>query len=177
LRIQKAGNYIHPGTRLLDIGCADGVIFRRLYRKITYGIGIDPDIEQEYTTDSYKLIKGRFPQDLPTNSGPYDVITLLAVLEHIPVTEHLKLAEDIYNHLNIGGFVIITVPSPRVDKILKILKFIRLIDGMSLEQHYGFDVSMVGHTLTQGGLKFVKHRKFQFGLNNLFLFQKHQDLE
>jgi 2-polyprenyl-3-methyl-5-hydroxy-6-metoxy-1,4-benzoquinol methylase len=171
-RIQQVGRIISPEVYLLDIGCADGAIFRHLHHKIKRGVGVDPAIDHDYSGDSYQLIRGRFPEDIPLDIPAYDVITVLAVLEHIPLDDQPKLAKDIADHLKKDGKLIITVPSPVVDKILDVLKWIRLIDGMSLEEHYGFDIKTVPGTFTKSGLELVRHGRFQFGLNNLFVFQK-----
>lgn len=171
-RIQKAGKYIPTNSSLLDIGCADGAIFRQLRHKIRHGVGIDPGIKENYQEDFYQLIQGNFPKDVPTDNPVFDVITMLAVLEHIPLEEQRILSLNISRHLRHGGKLLITVPSPIVDKILEVLKTIRLIDGMSLEEHFGFDVKTVRQTFSNPGLKYVKHERFQLGLNNLFIFQK-----
>jgi hypothetical protein len=68
--------------------------------------------------------------------------------------------------------LIITVPSPRVDDILKVMKAVRLIDGMSLEQHYGYDITQTPALFCSAGFTLLKAKKFQFGLNNLFAFEK-----
>jgi SAM-dependent methyltransferase len=170
-RIAKAQPYIAPGARLLDIGCADGTLLEQLKSRIRDSIGIDPDLPGSRPGDRYKLIAGWFPQDLP-DTRPFDVITLLAVLEHVPPEQQSQLAQDCARFLKPGGHLIITVPAPTVDQILKLLKFIRLIDGMSLEQHYGFDAGRTPALFSVDGLALVKMKKFQLRLNNLFVFQK-----
>lgn len=74
------------------------------------------------------------------SSRPFDVITMLAVLEYFPETEYARFAEGCARFLAPGGMLLITVPSPAVDTILKWLKTFRLVDGMLLEQHHGFEV-------------------------------------
>jgi SAM-dependent methyltransferase len=172
LRILKAGKFIALNSRLLDIGCADGAIFKILGRKISRGIGIDPGIEHGHIRANYQLIRGTFPQDLPADEPGFDAITLLAVLEHIPLDQQPVMAANIHRHLKQGGKLIITVPSPMVDKILNGLKYLGWIDGMSLDEHYGFDVKTVRDTFSLSGLDFVRHEYFQLGLNNLFVFRK-----
>jgi len=172
LRINKAGKYIHPNSRLLDIGCADGAIFLQIPHKIQEGIGIDPGIQSKQIGTNVQIIQGFFPDNLPHRQESFDVVTLLAVLEHIPLDKQSALAKNIFEHLNSQGLLIITVPSPYTDIILNILKQLHLIDGMSLDEHFGFDVKTVKTTFTKYGFTLMKHEYFQLGLNNLFVFKK-----
>ena len=68
--------------------------------------------------------------------------------------------------------MIVTVPSPLVDIILALLRFFGLIDAMTLEQHYGFEPRQTVPLFTKAGFRITKHRKFELGLNNLFVFKK-----
>jgi hypothetical protein len=56
--------------------------------------------------------------------------------------------------------------------VLRVLKTLRLIDGMALEQHHGFRPSEVGPLFEAVGMKLTVRRRFQLGLNNLFVFSK-----
>jgi hypothetical protein len=47
-----------------------------------------------------------------------------------------------------------------------------VVDGMSLEEHHGFDVNEIPEIFENGGFVLMKWRKFQFGLNNLFVFER-----
>jgi SAM-dependent methyltransferase len=170
-RISKARPYVAPGARLLDIGCADGEIFRRI-SSVGEGVGIDPDLPQAtLKLPNAILLKGLFPDVLP-DERPFDVITLLAVLEHVPPEAQHALAQACAGHLKQGGHLVITVPSPFVDHILKVLRFCRLIHGMALEQHYGYDPRQTATLFAVGGLELLRARRFQLGLNHLFVFKK-----
>jgi 2-polyprenyl-3-methyl-5-hydroxy-6-metoxy-1,4-benzoquinol methylase len=170
-RIAKARRYIPTGACVLDLGCADGALFRQLRPHLSKGVGIDPNLNHTVHADCWKLIAGRFPEDLG-DEGPFDVITMLAVLEHIPPRHQHQLAIDCARLLKPGGCIVITVPAPSVDRILGLLKMGRLIDGMSLEEHYGFNPSDTASIFSVGGLRLATTRKFQLGLNNLYVFQK-----
>lgn len=170
-RIARARRYIGHGVRLLDIGCGDGVLFKVSEARICKGVGIDPSIDQSRDFGRYQLIAGRFPWDLP-EVAPFDVITMLAVLEHIPASEYGEIAVACDRLLRPGGRLIITVPSPAVDLLLALMKFARLIDGMKLEEHHGFDPTITPNIFGATRLSLSKSETFQFGLNNLFLFQK-----
>ncbi|MGN6194445.1 MAG: class I SAM-dependent methyltransferase [Ginsengibacter sp.] len=167
-RIKKAKQYIPTGSRVLDIGSDDGILFKKV-KNIGSGIGIEPKLEKEIVGDNFRVIKGYFPNDCAGQK--FDVITLLAVLEHIPQNELEKFGYNCYDSLLPDGFVIITVPSPKVDVLLSLFQKINLIDGMSLEEHHGFKVADTTNIFSKDKFKLIEHKKFQCGLNNLFVFQ------
>src|SRR5690242_13491369 len=175
VRIKKALKFIKDNSTILDIGSAEGLLFKKLGTKLKRGVGVDPILEKDLTGPNYALYKGLFPAACPTDVQ-YDAITMLAVLEHIPTAIQKEFAKNCYDQLKPKGRVIITVPSQRVDDILKILEKLRLIDGMSLEEHYGFDPTNTGSIFSPDMFTLIHHSKFQLGLNNLFVFEKIQGM-
>jgi 2-polyprenyl-3-methyl-5-hydroxy-6-metoxy-1,4-benzoquinol methylase len=172
-RIHKAAPWIKPHGRVLDVGCADGALFRRLGARIAGGVGLDPSLREERNLGSARLLPGSFPRDAP--SGSFDTITLLAVLEHVPMSDQPLLATRCAELLVPGGHLVISVPQPAVDRVLDVLTGLRLLDAMSFEEHYGFDVRLTRRLFEDAGLELVTHRRFQLGLNNLFVFRRRQD--
>jgi hypothetical protein len=60
-----------------------------------------------------------------------------------------------------------------VDRLLDILLHLRLAHGMAVEEHHGFNPRSVPEIFgSRGELLLIRHRKFQLGLNNLFVFEK-----
>lgn len=170
-RIRKAAKFIRQGDEVLDIGSVDGVMFEKLRHVIKGGTGIDPTLEQEIKTDVYHLIPGYFPDVVPQGKT-FDAITMLAVLEHIPLDKQQALVENCWKYLNKNGRVIITVPSPAVDYVLSVLLFFKLVDGMALEEHYGFEAKDTDKLFVGKYFKMIHHSTFQLGLNHLFVFEK-----
>ena len=155
---------------MLDIGCADGALFGVL-NYLQGGIGVDPDLTTPIRLPNADLVPGYFPADLP-DQEPFDAITMLAVLEHVPEAQQVNLARDCFRYLREGGRVIITVPSPRVDQILVVLRAAGLVHAETLHQHYGFDVRRTPSIFGSQGFSLLHAGKFQLGLNNLFVFEK-----
>src|SRR5487761_1120100 len=120
-RIRKAAHYIPRGACLLDVGTADGALFRAI-AGLCDSVGVDAKLDSENLPKSSgaTFYQGFFPQGLP-ETRTFDVITMLATLEHIPAAELDALASACAAHLRPGGSLIITVPSPVVDKILIVL--------------------------------------------------------
>lgn len=170
-RISKVGPYIKTGHRVLDIGSADGALFERYELIMGQGLGIDSGLEQPLEGRNWRLVKGWFPEDLP-DAEPFDVITMLAVLEHIPPAEQEAMARAVANSLKPGGHLVITVPSTLVDPIVDTLVKLRLMRAVGIEQHWGFDPSSTPEVFAPGGLEVVKSRHFQLGLNNLYVLRK-----
>jgi 2-polyprenyl-3-methyl-5-hydroxy-6-metoxy-1,4-benzoquinol methylase len=169
-RIEQAIAFIRTGSRVLDIGCDDGLLFEFLGSSLKRGVGIDPALHNRIIADKYELIPGIFPADLKV-SEKFDVVTILAVIEHFSKHVLESLNHSCCELLDEKGLVVITVPSAPVDSILKALLFFRIIDGMATEEHHGFKPD---DTLCYflKNFKLIKRKTFQFGLNNLFVFEK-----
>jgi SAM-dependent methyltransferase len=170
-RIAKVRRFVKPGARVLDIGSVDGALFRELGNQIGGGLGIDPTLPANRSLGAFQLVTGFFPKDMPP-AEPFDVITLLAVLEHFPAESYAQLRVGCRQFLKPGGLLVLTVPSPSVDIILHLLKALRLIDGMSLEEHHGFDVRETNKIFSSPDFTLTVHKKFQLGLNHLFVFRR-----
>lgn len=173
-RFSKAKPFIKRGDRILDVGCSDGALFRYLGDRVAYGVGVDPALRRSVEFPKYRLISGSLREDVVL-AGPFDVVTMLAVLEHLPTPVLRQLREVSYGVLRPGGRLIITVPSPRVDSILHALERLRLISGIGLHEHHGFDPSWVPKLFEHDGFLLIATRSFQLGLNHLFIFQRRGD--
>lgn len=171
VRIKKAKQYIQKNDAVLDIGSVDGVMFEKWKGYIGKSIGVDPTLKEKTETEFYTLYPGYFPEACPQNET-FNAITLLAVLEHIPISQQETLALNCHKFLKPNGRLIITVPSPQVDKILDILLKLRLIEGMSLEEHFGYKPEHTDQIFAPPFFKLLKKQTFQLGLNNLFVFER-----
>ena len=170
-RIRQAKKFI-KGDSLLDIGCHFGEIFESILKtKNISGDGIDGVLNTPIHKENYSLFPGYFPNDFPLDKT-YDNITLLAVLEHIPMEELKRYPNLLSKYLNPKGRVIITVPSKKVDAILNILLFFKLIDGMDLEHHQDFERELIKDIFTQNNYNLIKEKRFELGLNILYVFEK-----
>ena len=137
---------------------------------IRKGIGIDLIIKNSIALEHYTLCPGAFPHDFYSDQR-FDVITMLAVVEHIPENQLQHVAETCYKYLMPKGRIIITAPHPRVDKILNILKTLGVIKGLSLEEHYGFNPEQLPDIFNKW--KLIKEERWELGLNYLFVFEKY----
>jgi 2-polyprenyl-3-methyl-5-hydroxy-6-metoxy-1,4-benzoquinol methylase len=163
--------YVRPGAAVLDVGCHDGALFRTLSGRLSRGVGIDPMLALSETQGRFRFIAGAFPANLDGGER-FDVLTLLAILEHIEPEELLRWREACERLIVPGGFVVATVPSPLVDTMLEVLTRFRLVAGMSIEEHHGFDPSNVPSLFADRSMELTVRRRFELGMNNLFVFRR-----
>jgi 2-polyprenyl-3-methyl-5-hydroxy-6-metoxy-1,4-benzoquinol methylase len=169
-RIDVVAPHLKPADHILDIGSFDGALARRVK---TFGgyVGIDPEADPARSHGDVRLIRGVFPDDF-AERRQFDVITMLAVLEHVPAERLAAFAVACAERLKPGGRLLLTVPHPFVDRILDVLTFLKILDGMETEAHHGFDVERTGAVFAAAGFRLTERRRFQLGLNNFFAFQK-----
>jgi 2-polyprenyl-3-methyl-5-hydroxy-6-metoxy-1,4-benzoquinol methylase len=158
---------------VLDIGAADGALFRRLGDRIGRGVGIDPDAPEGPAANDgrFRFIRGRFPDDLDPVEQ-FDVVTAMAFFEHVPDAQRHSVAAACFRAIKPGGLCILTVPSAAVDTILDVLIRLRIVDGMHEEEHHGFDAARTPEIFQSAGFTLHTRRRFQMRVNNLFVFSR-----
>jgi len=168
-RFLLARPWIPAGSRVLDIGTHQGELLRSLGGRIQASLGLDP-LARPQQAARFRVLPARFEVPAPFRDASFDVVVLLATLEHVPEKE--GLIQECHRLVRRGGRVIVTVPSPYVDHLIAALSALRLLDGMSLEQHHGFDPAATPSLFLAAGFSLEHSQRFQLGLNHLFVFNK-----
>ncbi len=158
------------GSEILDIGGFDGSLLLRVREKIKKGYCIDPLIYL-FKDDKLEFIKEKINNKSPFLDSSFDVITMIAVFEHLGNNRDL-VVNEVYRLLKKNGLIILTIPDKLVDNLLKIFSALRLIDGLSIEEHDHYEVSDTLEIFLNQGFALMKKKKVQLGLNNLFIFKK-----
>jgi len=122
--------------RILDIGCGSYPLFLDRTRfAVKYGIDGTVAVNavlHDITLMLYDVASGG---PLPFGEGYFDVITMLAVVEHLERRELLILMKEIYRVLKFGGLYILTTPAPWTEPILRILAKLRLVSPLEIGEH------------------------------------------
>jgi ubiquinone/menaquinone biosynthesis C-methylase UbiE len=157
---------------IVDIGCGNLPIFlmttkfSEKYALDKFDLDSDKEI-QEYDINflNYDIEAG---ESLPFPSEYFNVVTMLAVFEHIePGCLHRTL-EEIYRVLKSGGMFIMTTPAFWSDGLLKLLAKLHLVSAVEIEEHKDtYTPKKIHHMLTAtsfAGDK-IKNGYFEFFLN------------
>ena len=169
-RIRMAVRELSEVTRILDIGTYDGMVFRLTGAS---GIGIDPELAEAPDLPGVTMVRGLFPVDLPPQPDvTFEAATALAVVEHVPESELTTWAKVLASLIAENGVLVITVPAPTVDSILHVLMRLHLIAGIEAHQHHGFRPSDLDTIFAAPLWRRRKHRRFQLGLNHLYVFER-----
>jgi 2-polyprenyl-3-methyl-5-hydroxy-6-metoxy-1,4-benzoquinol methylase len=170
-RIRRALPWVRPGGHVLDVGCSDGELFRLAGDRIASGVGVDLLPASQWRGGAHVQRRtGAFPAAV-RDGETFDAIVMLAVVEHVDEPELKTWAAECARLLRPGGRLVITVPSPAVDHILHVGMALRLLDGMETHQHHGFDPRRVPEIFATAGFGVETARRFQLGLNNLFVLR------
>jgi 2-polyprenyl-3-methyl-5-hydroxy-6-metoxy-1,4-benzoquinol methylase len=170
MRMRRVLPYVrrYPQCTMLDIGCGwEARLLRELEAHIGRGVGIDfkaPNIKTERLETISAVLKG----DLPFKENSFDLITMLAVLEHL---EHPEvILKEIARLLRPGGGLLITVPSWYAKPVLEFLAYrMGIVNPDEIRDHkrYFNREDLFDLIRATPGLKVVTHEYFQWRFNNL----------
>ncbi len=159
------------GGRLLDLGCGEhprflmATDFAEKYGldRIAGGHGhpsrpdaitrLDGDLE---TADR-----------LPFEDGYFDVVTMLAVFEHIEPARLVALVGDIRRVLRPGGVYILTTPAAWTDGLLRIMAKLKLVNPVLIAEHKdAYSPATISRILQRGGFS---REQVRFGYFEIFM--------
>lgn len=174
LRIRKILPVLRqfPDCRLLDVGCGwEARFLREVEPYIAQGVGIDikaPTLQ----TEKISTFQSCLDQKLPFADASFDVVTMLAVLEHLRFPE--AIVAEVFRVLRGGGVFVGTVPSTWAKPVLEFLAFrLNIVNPDEIRDHKQyFNRGSLEKLLGQAGFSSLKHRYFQCRMNNLFFSKK-----
>ncbi|MQX38013.1 class I SAM-dependent methyltransferase [Roseospira navarrensis] len=154
LRAVHAGRFLPEGLeaegRHLDIGCGDGYFLRRSPAAHRYGLD--------------RKLGDRAEDGLPFPDGSLDVVTMLAVIEHIADPE--PVLAEIHRVLVPGGRFILTTPRRAAEWVIAL--YARDIG----EEHERYYTAESLRALAGDRFDFAGSRAFCAGLNQAFCLVK-----
>lgn len=172
-RFTIINKFIKHNPSILDLGCGyDAKLLNNFKGRIKNGVGIDLSVGT--CINKIKLIKGRVDKKINLKSGQFDIVTSLAVIEHVDFPE-IMLKES-FRLLKKGGILLITTPSRYSKPLLELLAFkLRVISGNEIADHKRYyDTNTLKRLLVNSSFSpnNIKIRYFQLGLNIFAIAKK-----
>lgn len=173
LRFRRVIDLIPQEGILADLGCGDGdfLEYVLLKRRIAICYGVDSTI-RPLNNNRYNCIfkKGDLNREIPLLRESIDIVTTLAVLEHLHNPG--KFITEIYRILKYGGYCILTTPSPKAKVVLELLAYkLKMISENDVRDHKNyFDKDALMRLFTDFSL--VKIELFLLGFNTIVIAKK-----
>ncbi len=172
-RLKRVLKHIPAQTKLLDIGCGTTAAFlRTIASRLDQGIGVDFKVSP-IEAGNLKTYQVRLDEKLPFEDDAFDVVTLLAVLEHIEYEQ--EILKEVERVLKPGGKVILTVPSVWAKPVLEFLAYrLRVVSEAEIRDHKRYyNRQLLDRALVErAGLKGFHHQYFQLWMNNFCIATK-----
>lgn len=154
--------------RILDIGCGSFPYFlSHTSFKEKFAIDQLPPAVEQKDIQWHTLDLNTTPK-LPFADGYFDVLTMLAVAEHLNPTSLEQLLKEAHRVLGPGGLVVITTPAAWSDGLLHRMARWRLVSEEEIDEHvFAYTLPLLGWYFGRAGfeMKRVKFGYFEMGLN------------
>jgi SAM-dependent methyltransferase len=175
-RASKANALIpsdHRRGRLLDIGCGSFPFFlvnTEFAEKHGLDQVVDAETTRQFAAQGITLAHQDFEHSaaLPFADDYFDVVTMLAVFEHIEPAQLGELLGEIRRILKPGGVYVLTTPASWTEWLLETLAFLHLTSPHEIDDHKNmYDHPEVSELLCRAGFSVdnVRLGYFEFRMN------------
>ena len=153
---------------LLDIGCGyDAKFLLKAVKFVKSCTGIDPKAPI-LDNDKITTLRIMLNNTLPFPDNSFDIVTMLAVLEHL--SNPYEILNEIFRILKPNGIFTGTVPSTFSKPILEFLSFrLKILNPNEILDHkIYYNKKNLTSLLSYSGFSDIKHHYFQLMMNNFF---------
>lgn len=159
--------------RLLDIGCGSFPFFlsRSPFRE-KYGLDqqVDDGVVASLADSGVTLLRHDVERSerLPFRSEFFDIVTMLAVFEHIRSDRLPHLIGEIQRVLRPGGIYVLTTPARWTEPLLTLLSRCGLISSVEIDDHEEtYTHERIATLLSAGGFDstWIDRGSFELGMN------------
>jgi SAM-dependent methyltransferase len=169
-RMVQAKRFIPDNVDILDIGCGRAKILEHVGSVRSY-VGVDV-LEPVLSANRKRYGAHQFyrvnieREKLPIESRTFQVILMLAVLEHFAAPK--RALENIVSYLGRDGKIVLTTPHPSAARIHALGARIGIFSREAGEQHATFFDRPRLEELARGlRLKLLLYEQFRFGFNQV----------
>ncbi len=157
--------------RVLDIGCGSSPYFlSHTYFAEKYAVDQLPPAPEDAARSGigwFQLDLNTAPQ-LPFEDGWFQVITMLAVAEHLDPGALEQLFGECRRALAPGGRLVVTTPAAKADRLLHLLARVGLVSAEEIDEHkYAYTPALLGWYFGRAGFAMDRVRvgTFELGYN------------
>jgi ubiquinone/menaquinone biosynthesis C-methylase UbiE len=166
-RLRRVIKEIPANATILDVGCGSKATFlRAISPRIKLGFGVDFKVANTQF-GNLNTTQVMLDGTLPFEDAIFDVVTMLAVLEHIE--QEKLILREIHRVLKDDGKLVITVPSIWSKPILELFSYrLKIISEAEIRDHKRYyDRQKLRQVLVdESNFKHFQHQYFQCWMNN-----------
>ncbi len=154
--------------RVLDIGCGSHPLFL-LNTRFAERYGLDRVPSNDFNEQGITLINHDIEMKrLPFEDDFFDVVTMLAVFEHLETPMLRSILTEIRRVLRPGGSYVMTTPAHWTGGILQLMARLKLVSNVEIDEHKGtYSHQQIASFLAAAGFdpSLTRQGSFEGGLN------------